>query len=194
MNNSEPMHLVFLLEEKSAEILLKSILSKIFDDKTNIVVRFIPFEGKQDMQKNLKRKINDYRYTNSKFIILHDQDGHDCFVLKESLKELCPIKDKNRLLIRIACHELESYYLADLNAVAVAFSQPKLSNLQKKRKFRNPDNLANAKEELKKITNYEYTEILGSKRIAPHLNINNEISVSFKHLISGIRQLLNILI
>ena len=41
--------LVFLLEERSASALLESMLPRMLDQ--SIAVRFVPFEGKQDLEK-----------------------------------------------------------------------------------------------------------------------------------------------
>ena len=46
MNN-----LVFLLEEKSSQIMLTAIVPKLVPPEINI--RYIPFEGKQDLEKGL---------------------------------------------------------------------------------------------------------------------------------------------
>jgi len=67
-------------------------------------------------------------------------------------------------LIRIVCRELESWYLGDLAAVAQAFNRPQLGQQRQKSKFRQPDDLGNPKQELKKILP-EYTQIAVSQRI-----------------------------
>lgn len=196
MNDYNPIHLVFFLEEPSAEVMLKAIMPKIFNNKEGIEVIYIKFDGKQDLQANINKKIDNYIYKNAKFIILQDQDSNDCKKLKERIQILCPSNmqnNKGSLLIRIACSELESFYLADLNAVEKAFDI-NLAKIKNKKKFRNPDNLKNAKEELIKITKNQYTEIIGSGKIAPYLDINNETSPSFKHLVWGIKTLLNTLV
>ena len=50
--------LVFLLEERSAEEMLKQILPKILPKE--ISCRYISFEGKQDLEKNIERKIKGW--------------------------------------------------------------------------------------------------------------------------------------
>lgn len=67
----------------------------------------------------------------------------------------------------------------------------KIKNINHKTsKYRNPDALANAADELKGITKREYQKIDGSRRIAAHLKLDgSNCSRSFNALVSGIRQL-----
>ena len=64
-----------------------------------------------------------------------------------------------------------------------------LQKLQDKRKFRDPDRLANAKEELKKQLS-GYQQISGARAIAQQMSITDNRSHSFQVFISGIRKLL----
>ena len=50
--------LVFLLEEPSAKAMLESLLPRLLD--SGIAYRCIPFEGKQDLEKQMTRKIRGY--------------------------------------------------------------------------------------------------------------------------------------
>jgi hypothetical protein len=65
-----------------------------------------------------------------------------------------------------------------------------IKNLAKKyqenRKYRTPDNLNNAKQELKKLTDGQYQEKSGSKAIAHYLDLSNQRSTSFAMLINAI--------
>ena len=86
------------------------------------------------------------------------------------------------------CHELETFYLGNLAAVSRAFGG-NLHAQQQGKKFRQPDNLNNAKQELKKLVP-EYQEIAGSRAIAPLLMQRSNMSHSFNVLIQGIQNLL----
>ena len=92
-------------------------------------------------------------------------------------------------MIRIPCHELESWFLGDLQAVekGLAIKSGKLSKLQQKQKYRNPDNLASPKQELKKIA-LLYQPISGSRAISPHLNLANNTSISFQIFLAGVKR------
>jgi predicted transcriptional regulator len=50
--------LVFLLEEESAKAMLQSLLPRILD--TGIKSRLLAFEGKQDLEKQMVRKMKHY--------------------------------------------------------------------------------------------------------------------------------------
>lgn len=54
----------------------------------------------------------------SVFLVMRDQDRADCRDVKARLQDLVRATGKqDKTLIRIACHELESFYLGDLEAV-----------------------------------------------------------------------------
>ncbi|MDX8400856.1 MAG: DUF4276 family protein [Gallionellaceae bacterium] len=92
-------------------------------------------------------------------------------------------------LVRIACRELESFYLADLSAVEAGLGMSGLAKQQDKVKFRNPDNLQNPSNELLALTKRRYQKVSGSREIGLYLDVDNERSNSFKNLISGIRRM-----
>ena len=181
------MKLVFFLEEPSAREMLQALHSMLAPDSH---WQFIVFEGKQDLEKNLPRKLKAWLPdAETCFIVMRDQDSGDCKVIKDRLYNLCPQAVKSKTLIRIACHELESFYLGDLAAVEQAFPGSKVNRQQNAKKFRAPDNLANAAEELKKlIPNYQ--KVSGSRKISRHLSMHNNKSHSFNVLIEGISRLL----
>ena len=178
--------IVFLLEEPSAKAMLEVILPKLLDD--SIGFKCIPFSGKQDLEKQLIRKIKCYQNPKARFIVLRDQDSACCLDVKRNLVSLCEQTGKlTACMIRIACHELETFYLGDLMAVEQAFSIKNLAkHHQENRKYRTPDNLNNAKQELKKLTNNQYQEKSGSKAIAHYMDLTNQRSISFSMLISAI--------
>ena len=184
--------LVFLLEERSAEALLKSILPRVIDTE-QIAVRYISFEGKQDLEKQLVRKIRFYRNNRARFIVLRDQDSHpDCTIIKMRLMDLCRESGRaDHCMIRIACRELETFYLADLQAVERAFSLNGLTIRQNSQKYRLPDRLGSPSRELATLTRGIYEKVEGSRAIGHHLDTNNERSPSFKNLIKAIRRLEN---
>jgi hypothetical protein len=180
--------LVFLLEERSAKVLIEGILPRL--SKSDPYVRYIVFQGKQDLEKSICRKLRGYNNPDATFIVLRDQDDADCKQIKNNLKQKCEQANKPHTIVRIACRELESWYLADLNAVGKAFSKRKLSSQQNEKKFRNPDKLGKPSKELKRLVP-EYQKINGSRMIAPWLNLENTKSRSFYHFIRSIENGLN---
>ena len=180
--------LVFFLEEKSAEIMLDGILPQILPE--GVEYKCIVFEGKQDLEKRLPMRLRGWQHTEeTKFIVLRDQDSADCRSVKQRLVEICREAGKPETLVRIACKELESFYLGDLAAVGQAFDKANLGRQQGGRKFRNPDMLNNPVQELQRLVP-DYQKLSGSRKIASLMNIDANYSESFNILIQGIRNIL----
>lgn len=181
--------LVFLLEERSAQAMLESLLPRML--KTSISTRCIAFEGKSDLENQMVRKLRGYVNPCARFIVMRDQDSvPDCKQLKQSLLDKCQQAGKAEVaVVRIACHELESFYLADLAAVETALQMNGLARHQLSSKFRAPDLLGNPSQELKILTKNQYQKTSGSREIGKHLDVSNQRSSSFKNLIAGIRRM-----
>jgi len=180
--------LVFFLEEPSAKALLQSLLPRILP--ATIHFRCIAFEGKQDLEKQLLRKLRAWQQPDCHFIVVRDKDSADCVDVKNRLRIICENAGKPETLIRIACHELESWYLGDLLAVEQGLNINGLAEKQGQTKYRNPDRLVNPKQELRKLTGNVYQQIAGSRDIAPYLNLKNNCSTSFNFFLTGIQQLI----
>lgn len=180
--------LVFMLEEPSARVMLEGLLPRLLPD--DISCRYIVFEGKQDLEKNLVRRMRGYRLPDSLFVVMRDQDSGDCFAIKQRLLQLCGQAGKPQVLVRIACRELESWYLADLLAVEIGLRLNNIAKYQYKKKFRTPDYLGSPSAEIRKLTNGFYQKVSGSRSIGPFLNMNNRRSNSFRVFIEGIRTLI----
>jgi polysaccharide pyruvyl transferase WcaK-like protein len=174
---------VFFLEETSAQVMLQEFLPKILPPE--IKCRYHPFNGKQDLEKQLLRKLRHYQENGEecKFIILRDQDSADCIKVKAKLKEIAVNANRDDAIICIACRELESWYLADLKAVGMAYNLPNLHEKQKKAKYRFTDSMPSPSNELKKLTGGRYQKQSGSRSIAEHLDLTNQRSASFKHFV-----------
>lgn len=180
--------LVFLLEEESARAMLEAIVPRLLPQE--VAVRYMVFEGKQDLDGQLERRLRGYRNRDAAFVVLRDLDREpDCRRLKQSLAEQCRRAGRPEAVVRIACCELEAFYLADLKAVEKALDRPRLANLQVKRRYREPDRIVRAYDELRRLTDNGYQRISGSRAIAPHLDLDNERSPSFAHLIASLRRL-----
>lgn len=180
--------LVFLLEEESAKAFLESLLPRILDG--SVITRLIAFEGKQDLEKQLTRKIRGYTNPNARFIVMRDQDSSpDCRAVKAYLLQKCQDAGKlQQSLVRIACKELESFYLADLGAVESALALTGLAKHQNKAAYRNPDSCQNPSKVLAKLTRDNYQKVSHSREIGLEIDVQNTRSGSFKNLISGIKK------
>jgi hypothetical protein len=62
-------------------------------------------------------------------------------VLKESLRALCADRPEQDCLIRLACQELEAWYLGEPDALAEAFGKESLRRIGAKARFRKPDDI-----------------------------------------------------
>ena len=180
-------HIVFFLEEPSAKEMISGLLPRLQD---NLDYRCIVFEGKQDLERNLVKKMRVYNVPDSKFIILRDQDAGDCKKIKANLEELCNKAKKKNFFVRIACRELESWYLADLKAVEEGLQLTGIGKSQNKKKYRKPDLLHSPSNELERLTKGQYQKVSGSRAIGPFLDCNNNRSNSFRVFVDGIKKLL----
>jgi hypothetical protein len=122
---------------------------------------------------------------NARFIIVRDQDSEDCYNLKQRLSSICSDAGRADTVVRIVCHELESWFLGDLQAVDQAYGGATLARMQEQKKYRDPDKLNNAAQELKKLIP-SYQKISGARNIGQYLNVHNNRSVSFQVFIQGI--------
>jgi len=178
--------LVFFLEEPSAQDALEGILPRILPD--SISVQYLVFEGKQDLERRMGKRMRAWLKPDTRFVVLRDQDSGDCRKIKSNLAQLCRDAGKPDTLIRIACRELESWFVGDLAAVSRAFELPKLSEQQRKAIYRDPDVLANPVAELRKyIPTYQKRD--GARRIGEHLNVDNNCSRSYAAFVSAVQRL-----
>ncbi|NOT11403.1 MAG: DUF4276 family protein [Methylococcaceae bacterium] len=180
--------LVFFLEEPSAKEMLMGLLPRVFPD--TVTYRYVVFEGKQDLEKRLSGKLRAWQHPDSSFVVLRDKDSANCVQVKEKLVDMCRSAGKPNTLVRIACHELESWFLGDLAAVEKGLNLSGLAKRQQQRKFRAPDELGNPKQELKMLTNNAYQQIAGSRAISHYLSLEGNQSKSFNVFLSGINYLL----
>jgi hypothetical protein len=60
---------VFLLEEESARVLLEKLFPILAPPDGRTTARFMVFEGKQDLEKQLPKKIHGYLNPNARFIL-----------------------------------------------------------------------------------------------------------------------------
>jgi len=180
--------LVFCLEEPSIREMLKGLIPRLLPSE--VEVRYLVFEGNSDLQKRLGKRLREWRQLESHFIVLQDQHRADCLELKHQLKHICQQNGRPEALVRIVCHELENWYLGDLAAVEQGLGLRGLVRRQNSRKYRQPDTLSNAAEELFKLTQYRYQKKAGSRAIGPYLNETSNRSNSFRVFISGLKQIL----
>ena len=179
----ETMNVVFMLEEPSMKAFLDTLLPKIDPGLDFLTIKH---NGKNALKKSLPRKLAGWIDPDVKFIVVMDQDDADCKKVKSELEEICA-PYRHEVLIRIACHELESWYFGDLNAVEKAFNINNISTISRKRKYRNPDEIVNAKEEFRRIVP-SYQQVSGAETIANYMDCEKNSSVSFRVFVEGVQR------
>lgn len=182
--------LVIFTEEMSAKVMLESLLPRLLPEGTPLVC--IPFEGKQDLEKQLPIKLKGWRRPDTEFVVLRDQDSGDCRDIKNDLVELCSKAGKPNALVRIACRELESWYFGDLEAVEAGLGIDGLVPLQGRARYRQPDSIHAPARELKQVTRNSYQKVRGSRLIGRHLRLDNTRSRSFMNFIEGVCKVMQV--
>ena len=135
----------------------------------------------------MTRIMRAWQKPNTRFIVLRDQDSGDCRVIREGLLARCREAGREReSMVRIACRELEAWFVGDWASVAKAFENPKLSKLKQKAIYRDePDSLSNPVSELRKhIPHYQKRD--GARRIGPYLRKESNASRSFQVFVDAV--------
>lgn len=182
-------------EEESAKILFEAILPKLLPE--GVFFNVYKHQGKQDLERSLRTTLPSIsKIPGSRILITRDQDNADCKDIKSRINEIafefchCPY------LIRIVCHELESWFLGDLNAIKSVFPRFNPESYRNKAELRIIDKVVSPQEYLLKIIP-EYSgraylpKLETAEKISPYLDLANNNSASFNHSISGIRKLVD---
>jgi Domain of unknown function (DUF4276) len=177
--------IVFLLEEYSMKVLLEGLLPRLFPGMDFLCVAH---EGKQDLEKSIPRKLKAWKEPGVRFLILRDNDGGDCSTLKNRLAGLCSDGNRTDSVIRIACQELEAWYLGELQSLGKAYDVKSLQRFEKKQLYRDPDSIQNPSYEVERLIP-EFQKVSGARKMALHLSREGNRSRSFQVLIEGIRML-----
>ena len=177
--------IIFLLEEYSMKVLLDGLLPRLIPGLQFLCVSH---EGKQDLEKSVPKKLRAWHEPGVRFVVLRDNDGCDCHALKDRLVTLCRNGGRQDTLVRIACQELEAWYLGDLDALAEAFGKQQLRNVSARARYRDPDAVVRPSAEIEKLVP-EFQKVSGARRMAKLLSRDNNRSRSFQVLIGGVIQL-----
>ena len=173
--------IVFLTEEESMKVTLDTLIRKNWPQKTEGVDWIVlAFQGKSDLEKNIPMKMKSWCYGSPHFVILRDQDGTNCKAVKKKLVRIAQNSGRP-FNVRVVCNELESWFLGDLNAIEHAFPKSKASKLKSMAKFRNPDLLTNASDELAKVSK-SFGKVGRASAIAKHFSPAKCVSRSFQVL------------
>ncbi len=180
--------LVFLVEEPSAAVLIEGLLPRMFPDLvlgTDFVC--LRHEGKHDFQRSIPRKLRAWREAGARFVLLRDNDSGDCVGLKASMRAICEEGKRPDALIRIACQELEAWYLGDPEALARAFGDPRLAGIGARAAFRDPDLVAKPSERILDLIP-SFQKISGARAMAQELSRDRNSSRSFRAFVDGVER------
>jgi hypothetical protein len=84
---------------------------------------------------------------------------------------------------------LEAWFLGDFAAIEAAFQVRHLVGLEARARYRDPDRIANAAQELKRlIPNYQ--KLRGARSVGQHLDPARNRSRSFQVFVQGLTQLI----
>ena len=164
------------------QVLLDGLLPRLFPDLPFLCV---PHEGKRDLELSIPRKLRAWREPGVRFAVIRDNDGGNCKQLKAKLKQLCNQNGRGDTLIRIACQELEAWYLGEPAALANAFDEPALQNLGRQARFREPDALRRPAAEIERLI-HEFKKRSAARDMARHLTREGNRFSSFRALMEGI--------
>jgi hypothetical protein len=196
------MHLEVLVEERSAEPVVRRIAQSTLPSEATYDVRI--FDGKTDLIGSLVERLRGYRnwqIDGLRVMVLVDRDADDCFALKQVLEDCANeaglvTKSGSRggtfqVCNRIAVEELEAWFLGDEAALRAVF--PRVKPFATKAAFRDPDAVVGGTwEQLQRLLQrsgyYQggLRKVDFATQIAPRLDITNNRSASFQQFTSGL--------
>lgn len=201
------MHVVFLLEELSAQALLLELLPRLLPAGTSF--EQVVFQGKKDLLAQLAKRLKAYKQwipADWRIVVLLDEDREDCRRLKGQLEEAARdagfttkahpgARGQFVVLNRIAVEEMEAWFFGDVPALVAAY--PGVSpHLASRAAYRDPDAIAGGtwealERELQRAGYYPggLPKIETARTIAPHMEPTRNTSASFQCFCSGLAAL-----
>lgn len=202
------MQIEILVEEQSAEEALRHLLPRLIGNRAQW--KLINLGSKYKLLRALPQRLAAYSQRigqgeDLRVMVLVDRDDDDCEVLKRRLeaaainaglatKSTPDAEGRFHIVNRIVIEELESWFIGDASALRKAFTGlPKIE--QNRGIFRNPDN-GGSWEALHRflkqhgIYKSSFPKIDAARRIAPHLDIQQNRSRSFQVFVAGMESLL----
>ena len=198
------MHLEFLVEEPSVEVVLKTIVPGIVGEAATF--RFHVHQGKSDLLASLPNRLRAYAKwlpDDWRMVVLVDEDREDCQTLKAQLETAAQragltTKANTRppasfqVVNRIAVEELEAWFFGDVEALCMAY--PRIpATLGARAGFRDPDAVNGGTwEKLERVLQRHgyhrggYPKIAGARAISQFMNPGRNRSRSFQVFREGL--------
>jgi len=173
--------IVFLVEDLSMKEFLEGILPRLGFNPEDFKIK--SHHGKGDLKHNLDNIVPSWSKKANQIIVLIDQDTDDCLKLKNEIRKkmiLCSCDYK----IRIACYELEAWFLGDMDAIKQCSERFDPDSHRNKEEFRDIDSIHMPKPstliekiapDLKKI--YSRKDKFASE-ISKHINLESKVNKS----------------
>lgn len=199
-----------LVEGASDTPTIKEVLERKFQLTDGTHFRIHPHKGKGKLPTNplsrpdlkhqglldqLPAKLRGFGKSlgeDSLVLVIVDVDKQPCDQLLHELEVMrAALPIKPRVLFGLAVEETESWFIADINALKLAYPGRLNVNILKNI---NPDQIVGAWEKLAAALKIDPKIVSGStkfewaKKIAPHLDLENPKSPSFRRLIESIAQ------
>jgi hypothetical protein len=185
-------HVELLVEEPSAEAMLRSLLPRFL---TDVSFNVHAHQGKPDLLAKLPGRLNGYaRFLpdTARVVVLIDRDDDDCHELKDRLIVMATTSSFLRgrpfaIINRVAIEELEAWYFGDWDAVRQVYPRVNAA-IPRKRGYRDPDAIAGgtweAFERVLQSAGYmkgglRKTE--AAREVGKHLDPLLNTSTSFRH-------------
>jgi hypothetical protein len=204
------MHIVFLVEELSAEAALLNIVPKILGASASFEIH--PYQCKDDLLSKLPRVMRGYAKwlpDDWRIVVLVDEDRSDCDALKERMEQAAVTarlvtrkmaNSSNRhakfqVLNRISIEELEAWFFGDIHALNQAYPRvPK--TLGGRSRYKDPDSIKGGtweslERELKKSGYFSggLRKIEAAKTISAFMEPERNNSKSFQMFRDGLREM-----
>jgi hypothetical protein len=204
------MHIVFLVEELSAEAALLNIVPKILGTSASFEIH--PYQCKDDLLSKLPRVMRAYAKwlpNDWRIVVLVDEDRSDCDALKERMEQAAvaarlvtrTMADslnhhaKFQVLNRISIEELEAWFFGDVHALNQAYPRvPK--TLGGRSRYKDPDSIKGGtweslERELKKSGYFSggLRKIEAAKTISAFMEPERNNSKSFQVFRDGLREM-----
>lgn len=186
------------------EVFLREVVPRV---TPGVTAHYRVLAGKINLLRNLSDRLRGYapwiEDSGIGIVIVIDRDGDDCEELGRRIDKtvveaglrLDTLGRPETVLVRIAVEELESWLLGDVPALCSEFSRVP-ATLASKQKFRTVDDINGGTWETLEATLQKYGYFLGglpkvecARRVAPHINVDNNRSHSFAVFRDGLKRL-----
>ncbi len=171
--------IVFLVEDLSMRKFLEGILLRLGFEPHYFRIKH--HQGKEDLIRNLDKVVKKESKEANFLFVLVDQDKRNCYEFKKEIKEKmqsCACNYK----IRIACYELEAWFLGDMDAIKQCSQKFKPDFFRNKEKYRYIDNIVKPSIEIETIVpDWKQTFLRKDKfaaEIAKHISLESKINKS----------------